>query len=388
MAVVPGCDVEVVPSTHGRRKLKRLAAASLVALALPACAALEGAHTLVVGGDEPITITALARRQTFDAAFLSFFPSSLRLRPGDGVRFEERGDGGPHTVTFGRRVGAGAALPAPFGRPAPGQSPTFDPAGAERCVAVDAVARCEPRATLPAFDGRVDLYNSGLLEEGERFTVRLSDDIAPGTYAFICLLEPESMRGELEVVAPDTDRPHPGTVRDQADDELEAAARALAGAAQAAAAATPPSAVAGVSEQGVDDYLLTFGPREYVAAVGSALTWRFAGLHSVTFSPTEVAARGPTFEERGVRRLNEAAWAPTPAVTTTARTEPDGTAVTVLDGGAWDGAGMRSSGIVRSTAAAPAAYSLVFTRPGRYEYRCLVHPVMKGRVVVDADAGR
>ena len=368
--------------------LRPLATAGLLALGLPACSALEGAHTVVVGGDETVTITALARRQTFDAAFLSFVPSKLRLRPGDGIRFEERGDGGPHTVTFGRRLEGATTVPSPFGRPGPGEAPAFDPTAAERCIAVSAGSPCKPRTKLPAFDGSAHLYNSGLLEEGERYTVRLSDDIPLGRYTFMCLLEPESMRGELEVVGSDVDRPHPGAVRERAEDELEEAARALAGAAQGAAAAKAPAAVAGVAEQGTDDHLLTFGPAEYVVPVGGSLTWRFAGRHSVTFSPSAAAGRGLTFEEAGVRWLNDVAWAPAPAVTITTRPAPGGPALTVLDGGAWDGTGMRSSGIVRSTAAAPGAYSLAFTRAGRYDYRCLVHPVMKGRVLVGADGGR
>ncbi|HET7264598.1 MAG TPA: plastocyanin/azurin family copper-binding protein [bacterium] len=50
-------------------------------------------------------------------------------------------------------------------------------------------------------------------------------------------------------------------------------------------------------------------------------------------------------------------------------------------GASYDGTGMASSGTIE---AAGKSYTLTFTKPGRYNYLCLLHPGMQGTVLVQA----
>lgn len=54
----------------------------------------------------------------------------------------------------------------------------------------------------------------------------------------------------------------------------------------------------------------------------------------------------------------------------------------VIDGGTYDGTGFRNSGIVLSFPPQLYQYKLTFSKPGTYEYFCLVHPEMQGTVTV------
>ena len=53
------------------------------------------------------------------------------------------------------------------------------------------------------FDGTQTYYNSGFLPEAAVFKVKLSEDIAPGTYNYYCLLHREGMAGTITVVDKD-----------------------------------------------------------------------------------------------------------------------------------------------------------------------------------------
>lgn len=397
-----------------------LAALAAVAFTTSGCAALRGAHTVGVDGKGEVAVTVLARRQRFDAAYLRFFPDSIRLRPGDAVRFEERGSGQPHAVAMGQLADAAAraiarlgedpdpgavaelpevrALPRPFARAGPEAPVTLNRTAAEPCVVLreaapalgtgGADAGCL-RADLPEFNSDAQFYGSGLIGDGERFVVQLADSIPPGTYAFICLIAPEAMRGAIMVVPHGSGRPAPGSVRERGDDDQDRAARSLVSAAQLAVTATARSPVAGVPTSRGFDHLLTFGSGEYRIPTGGSLEWSVFGTHSITFGATAEARRGLTVPRDGGLALNSAAWepkgplvpVPQQAQVETAAGSPSTNALR-LDGGSWGGTGMRSSGVLHSMPTRLLSYRLRFTRAGTYSYRCLVHPGMRGRVVV------
>lgn len=393
------------------------ARSTLVALGLlivggsTGCAAFAGAHTVALNSDASVTVTARAMRQSFQASYPGFFPSSLRLRPGDAIRFENWSRSEPQVIAFGTLVDEASAaiealgprprltevaalpqvkrLPFPFHRATPVEAPTLDATAAAPCL-VEALGpdaapvTCDSRE-LDAFDGRPALYTSGILSEGEVFRVRLDDEIRPGTYGFVDLANPEVAWGTLTVVGPDEDRPRPGAVKERGEDELEAARRSLAGVAPGAAGASAERAIAGAPSSRGLDHLLTFGAGAYTAAPGATVTWQIFGLHSITFNPSDDAERGLfSGGDDDLLTVNDVAWAASAGVQISTEPSPRDPAVTQvrLDGGAWDGTGFKSSGIVRSTPSAPVAYSLTFSAPGAYPYRCLVHPKMKGEVVV------
>ena len=58
-----------------------------------------------------------------------------------------------------------------------------------------------PTAAQPDFNGTQSVYSSGWLGGDKDFTVKLADDIKPGTYKWICLLHGPEMIGTLTVAA-------------------------------------------------------------------------------------------------------------------------------------------------------------------------------------------
>jgi hypothetical protein len=54
----------------------------------------------------------------------------------------------------------------------------------------------------------------------------------------------------------------------------------------------------------------------------------------------------------------------------------------LLDGGAYDGTGFKSTGLVGSIPPAVVSYKLTFTKAGTYHFQCLFHQDMKGTIRV------
>jgi plastocyanin len=138
---------------------------------------------------------------------------------------------------------------------------------------------------------------------------------------------------------------------------------ALGGAARAAEpgrAATTFTVAAGAESPDMAVQINDFIPKPITINVGDTVTWRVDSteFHTVTFlsGAPQPPFVGPT--DAG------------PAITPLA-------AFPVGDR-EYDGTGVRSSGLLNKGE----TYSLTFTRPGTFEYVCLVHPSMKAQVVV------
>lgn len=123
--------------------------------------------------------------------------------------------------------------------------------------------------------------------------------------------------------------------------------------------------------------ILRFSPKPLVVSVGTTVTWVMRDpleIHTVTFLSGQ---KLPPFvmvepQQQGPPKLvlNPKVGAPTPTKT-------------------YAGTGFVNSGILFTPGAgppnAPASYSLTFTKPGRYEYICVIHnPVekMNGTIIV------
>lgn len=109
----------------------------------------------------------------------------------------------------------------------------------------------------------------------------------------------------------------------------------------------------------------TFQPRTIEVSVGDTVTYVFTqpwAVHTVTFLSEE---KRP---ELDVVQGNQVIGNPRANF-------PSG-------GDTYDGTGYRNSGIKLRDPAQRRPYSLTFTRPGTYEYVCLVHPGMNGTVIV------
>jgi plastocyanin len=125
-----------------------------------------------------------------------------------------------------------------------------------------------------------------------------------------------------------------------------------------------------------------FVPRTIHAKVGEKVTWAFIGEHTVSF---DVPRYFPLFkiEKDGTvaldPRFDSGAGPKFPK-------DYDQSAgdTMIVDGGTWKGTGFYSSGLdqIDTGENNVVAYSLAFSKPGTYQYACLIHPKMVGTVVV------
>lgn len=397
-----------------------LAAVGVVALVASACSSGDsGAGTATTapgraGGAEgagpvtlPVSVDALP--EDFSASFFGFFPQALTARPGDTVEFLSDFTGEPHTVAFGTIIDeALAAFDAtPAGTPASAEttallakappffSPTATnpdadplPAAAQPCFLATGAppqeAACVDQPKNPAaFDGTQSFYSSGFLPDEASFKLNLADDIAPGTYRFMCLVDRTEMTGTLTVVAPGTEIPSPGEVRQQGEDEIAQAVERVRPAAEKAKAITAPDAATagapnadiGAPAAGARRVSSTVNvfPDELAVPTGGQVSWALHGAHMIAFNAPEDARPLYAFDTDGVVRANKKGALPSGSPPK----QPGGK---LVDGGQFDGTGFRNSGLL--VGEGDLTYRLSFTKPGTYTYKCLFHTDMEGRIKV------
>lgn len=369
------------------------------------------------GGEFKVATVIEEKGVRFPSVLLSYFPSRIPLHPGDTLNFEVRDTGEPHTVALGRLVDAALAavdelgptaslsriegltemrkLPYVFPRVATNERPRVNRSAAERCflddgtppVSVAGGAPACDRREQPPFDGTQSFYSSGFIEEGESFRTRLSGDIRPGTYRFMCLVHRAAMTGAIEARSPDEDRPTVAELRRQGTDERNEIASTLEPPARVAARRTGGPVLAGTGPSGrARGFVAAFVPDDEVRVrVGEPVTWKLFQPHTISFNPTRDAREGILIEEGdGIVRLNSEAWAPAGSrpLPAAARSYPPKARKLAVDGGTWSGEGFFSSGVIRATPPAQITYTLRFAEPGTYRYVCLIHDSMRGRIEV------
>ena len=393
-----------------------------------ACAAGDGGDTREVLVDYQDDEVA--------SSFIAYFPKEVTVHPGSTVVFKQEWTGEPHSVTMGTMVDemmnvlgplieqygdvpdeeippevfeqADAAM-APLPSMMDHESDDFaiQQNAAQPCFLEEGAPPEDPNTPCgeeqqrqPAFNGRQTYYNSGYIHyegpRGNEFRVELADDIAPGVYNYYCNLHGPFQAGTITVVEPDVEIPSQADVARQARAEIEEMAQPLrtayqqvieAGDAVEVEGRTLPKPIAGYwSEEAGHAGINEFIPRRVEVGAGEAVTWHFAGLHTVSFDVPEYFAQ-LTVAEDGTVTLSPEAVEP---VNSPGAPEPEGgegegpppegaepPEPVVVDAGEWDGSGFISSGAFWED-----AYRLTFTRPGTYPYACLIHPQMVGEVVV------
>lgn len=409
---------------------------------------VAGLMTLTSCGGSGVTRTVLVDfgHDEFAGAFLSFFPNQLTVTQGATVDFRQVWNGEPHSVTMGTLVDDAMKVVKPLlekypgGQGAPPEAEqTFEKAfehlpfmldnssgsdqvnqvAAQPCFLATGLPPDNPKKpcasrTQPAFNGKQAYYSSGFIHyagaQGNRYKVKLADDIKPGTYNFYCDVHGPDMSGQIVVKPKGASVPSQAAVskeaRAQVDKEAAPALKALKTASQepfdiikAARAAgfigpndAPPPGAAGTylagygTQESHQLFVSEFLPRTIHTKVGQKVTWTFAGQHTVSFGvphyfPVLTVAKDGTVkvDPRGTKPVGGVGFpdkAPDPLPNPL-----------LIDGGTWGGSGFRSSGFPTDTGDNQdelTQFSLTFTKAGTYDYACLVHPRMVGKVVVSA----
>jgi plastocyanin len=414
-------------------------------LALPAC----GGGGTGSGGGETRTVLVDYNHDEMAGSFLAYFPRSVSVHPGDTVTFKQAWTGEPHSVTLGTVTDGlfnevmpiiekypdvesaealqakdpeafktydrvcldnGKVEPSPQSLcPALPDMATFggekhviemNQNGAQPCYLDTGTPPVEkdtpcPKRPQPAFNGRQSFYNSGYIhyegDQGNRFKMKLSEDIKPGDYQYYCNFHGPFMSGAIKVVPEAKAVPSQSAVDREARAQIAKQATPLLAAFKDAKAGKIvfedkpfKGNLAGYGSEEVEEaFISEFIPNPIKARVGEKVTWRISG-HTVSF---DVPRYFPiaTVSKNGTVTMNPRAVDPINSPAAEFEEESSGppgegppAPIPAVDAGKWDGTGFISSGLPGDTA----DWSLTFTKPGRYKYACLIHPRMVGEVDV------
>lgn len=361
------------------------------------------------------TVLADYNLDEFPTGYQSFFPRSISAHPGDTIVFRQSWTGDPHTVTLGTLVNRAVTPLLPYlkgEKPVPKEVPAgaldgFDALpqffgedinqlAAQPCYLASGPL---PAPTKPckkqnqhetAFHGTETFFNSGFIpyagNNGNRFSVKLASDIKPGEYSFNCLVHGPAMSGSIVVKPRSVSVPRPSADNAAASRQLDQFRKEVTALHTATENARPSGAdiVAGAaSGAGLDSYdNREFFPSTYHARVGQKVTWFVSSQpsHTVSF---HVPKYVPVIivDKNGVVRGNPLTSDPqhSPALPDTGQGPGETPAALHIDAGNYDGSQFLSSG---ANFFGPLYYSITFTKPGTYNYACLLHPRMIAKVIV------
>lgn len=446
---------------RGRRSVA-LAAAAVLALSLSGCGG-ESATTSAPGQ----TRTVLVDYNHDEAALSAFayFPRRVEVRPGDTVEFKQSWTGEPHSVTLGsyvseeleplvklfENVEETGKLPneepkefAEFDLPyALGGEDDVNQNAARPCFVEDAAftgafpgdatTPC-PETEQPEFSGQ-PIYSSGIIPfegvDGNTFTVKLSEDLEPGTYTYYCNVHGALQWGAIEVKEKGAEIPSASAVAKQAraeandwsDPFIRRHRDAVAGRkVEGGEPESPMSVVAkgknlvGVPTPFFEDNAFRFGvlnefvPRNTTGKVGEPVTWTFISGHTLSFN---VPKYFPVFTvaDDGKVSMNPKITPPIIFPSPPDRSEGPGGGDAESEGGGdpegggegggdsggdeggeggpppepnrlaieWDGKGFASTGMGYGDLD---TLSITFTKAGTYPFACLIHPQMVGKVTI------
>lgn len=397
--------------------------AALTMLALTAC----------TSGEAPRTILVDWSHDEFASFVAANFPREVSVHPGAELMFKQTWTGEPHSVTGGTLVNDLMALVEPFiekglrGEEIPDDPPKdikalenelpwafyedeeatdFNQSGAQPCYLTDDAPPTdgepcdEADQQQPEFTGEHRFYNSGLIPyegpQGNEYTVRLSDDIAPGDYWFYCNVHGEFQSTKVIVKPRSETIDTPTNINERARDEIrdafEGSSEVYRRAEEKGEFRADPEDEDVVVEgnfAGLWDpkgfhwqTINEFVPRRMTVDAGDEITWNVFGFHTISFG---VPKYFPilTFEDDGTVKRNPKLDPPAGGAKRFEADEgefdPDAGPIR-FDAGSYDGDGFWSSGAI---AGDPwVEYSMRITEPGTYKYACLVHPPMVGTVVV------
>lgn len=335
-----------------------LLCAGLLSLSLGAAAVTRAStqrHAANSTTAQTYTVTVGYGDQGASAAIMT--PKYIYVTVGDTVTWRDNDTMEPHTVTFGPK-----ALLTKLATQTP--MPLPQKAGPPLMAIPSLVARATERTT---YDG-TGLASSGLLYKGR--TSRLTWSLTftkPGAYHYYCLIHYPLMSGVV-IVRPREQTPQFSGLLRHFGVTLPVHGHGQAWLVQAG------DGPEGFNDQANVTASDAFFPRRLTIHAGDTVTW-IGGFHTVTFGP---AALRDQLEQHSLMAMPQSSG-PSQLVLNPKVAFPSG-------GATYDGTGFVNSGIlflrVPHGSHKPPMYSLTFTKPGTYEYDCLIHPHMEGTITV------
>lgn len=345
--------------------------AAALALAVPAAA--QAAVKPVSMGPPPATAKTLQRTYLSDAN--AFFPSSIRIRAGDSVRFVPRGfhtvhilgRSGRPTAPFvptGKTVtGVNDELGVPFwfnGQPEIGANPQLFGPGGQLGKTVVTNGTKEIQSGAP------------LADKPKPMVVRFTRS---GLFRYVCDIHP-GMKGSVRVVS--RGQRVPSAAADARRVRLQSR-RALAVARTFKNVRAPANTVnLGLAGRGGVSFF-GFSPRKLTVPVGTAVTFRMA---SADFE-THTATAGPGNPEEPASYLGKlTASLESPSTDQRAVYPSDVPAAPAALTPALHGNGFWNSGAMDSAGATPLPRQsqVRFAAAGTYRFFCLIHPFMQATI--------
>jgi plastocyanin len=338
-------------------------------LAIPASA---NAATKVVNMGLPT-----ASQKTFEKAFSDvndFFPHGTTIHVGDSIKFAPTGF---HTVDFPAKGGKPLGLLAPNGT-----ANVLDAAGAAFWFNGQPTLGFNP-ALVPGLYGKKTTYTGAkrvesglpLAEHPKAFTVKFTK---AGTYTYYCNIH-TGMKGTVKVVAKSHKVPSAKADAKTLKDQLASTLKTAKDLANTKVAAGNVS-VGASGKGGVEHYAMF--PATQTVAVGTTVNFSMSAktydVHTATFGPGDPEHQPTSYLGKIAGTFATASFAPEG----TYPSDPPGTVASLSPTA--HGNGFWNSGVMDQSSATPlpASNSVKFTAPGTYTFYCMIHPFMKGQVVV------
>jgi plastocyanin len=251
----------------------------------------------------------------------------------------------------------------------------------------------------PEFDGTQTYFSSGIIPyegaQGNTFNVKLADDIDPGTYNFYCAVHGFLQSTEVEVRPEGSDIPSQEEVNQQVAREIDEASKPVEELYQRAIDDNEITVVGEEGDQTVEgpfsglytpqsDHVLIneFVPKNLEVEAGEPITWKLMGVqHTISFGVPDYFPI-IEFQDNGNVRLNPRLEQAAGGAKKAPEFPDDSPPALKFDAGTYDGSGFWSTGLVSHPTSGYVEFTMRISEPGTYDYACLIHPPMVGKVEV------